>query len=76
MKAGAKQSVAARRRLTSFLYILLRDDVTPGKVEDIMKNHVSTLVNVYSNRFLAGYAESLADRILTGAKKPRPKRAK
>lgn len=64
----------ARRRLTSFIYILLRDELTAGTVEDILKNHVSTKLSVYANRFLADYARSIADRLLVGAKKPKSRR--
>lgn len=70
----SKEHLLARRRLTSFVYILLRDNITDGKVEDIMANHVSALESVYSNPFVAGYARSISDRLLLGTRKPKPRR--
>jgi hypothetical protein len=59
----------AEAGLTSFLYILMRDEVTPGAVERLVVDHVekakgSKLVT-YSNVHLAAYARELARRILS-----------
>lgn len=56
-------------RLTAFLYILMRDHVTVGVIEQIMHGHVGVNGDahpVFSNPWLAGYAGELVKR-LTGA---------
>jgi len=49
-------------RLVSFLYELMRDVVTPGKVEAMMRNSQETPVN-FSNGWLAKYSEYIAKRL-------------
>jgi hypothetical protein len=52
-------------KLVDFLYVLIRDYVTPGIVEEIMVNHVEKnpeRERSYSNPHLADYAAELADR--------------
>jgi hypothetical protein len=54
--------------LVPFLYVLIRDEVTPGSIERIMKD-LEKLKNSgdeasYSNEFLVAYARSLAERLL------------
>lgn len=49
-------------KLTSFLYELMRDHVTPGKVEDLVrKSQISDAE--YTNGFLARYAEYLSNKL-------------
>jgi hypothetical protein len=74
-KAVLAQMEALRRRsgaismtgdpLTSFIYELLRDHITPGKTERIVQQVVieSGREVVYTNGFLALYAKDLADRL-------------
>lgn len=57
-------------KLVSLLYVLMRDEVVPGKIEGIMKGHVEVIARctgpaTYSNQFLEGYARDLAQRILS-----------
>jgi hypothetical protein len=52
--------------LVAFLYVVLRDHVQPGTIESIMLNHVeytTTGQSVYSNGWLAAYAQDLASRL-------------
>ncbi len=50
-------------RLISFLYELMRDYLPPGKVEEIVQNSEETIDTVYTNGWLAKYAEDLAKRL-------------
>jgi len=50
--------------LVSFLYILMRDHVTPGSVEDILQNHVEGEdESEFCNGYLASYAKDIANRL-------------
>jgi hypothetical protein len=51
--------------LVAFLYVVLRDHIQPGTIENIMLNHVeyTTGQSVYSNGWLAAYAQDLASRL-------------
>jgi hypothetical protein len=52
--------------LTEFLYILMRDHVTPGVVEKIMTERISGRPYTdYSNGWLALYADDVAKRLYT-----------
>lgn len=56
--------VTSNNKLVSFLYILLRDHVLPGDMENIMKNHVPTAQPTsFSNGWLAEYAKDLTERL-------------
>ncbi len=50
-------------KLTSFLYTLIRDYVQPGDIENIMLNHISDEPTLYTNGWLAKYAEDIANRL-------------
>ena len=54
-------------KLVSFFYELIRDHITPGAVEAIMRNteHVELEI-VYSNKHLEAYARSLVQRLSKG----------
>lgn len=55
-------------RLACFLYVLLRDYVTSGKIELIMEHHLNKNPDkevVYSNYFMEQYAKDLLKRILS-----------
>ncbi len=59
--------------LKQFLYILMRDEVVPGKIERIITEHLEKAIGKdleYSNEDLAHYAEKLVDKIaeLSGIK--------
>lgn len=60
------------KKFQLFLYLLMRDEVVPGKVEkycrmaefeDDFPDEVE-----YTNKYLASYAKELADRLLDTAK--------
>lgn len=55
-------------RLVAFLYDLLRDHVTPGVVEKIAQD--ATAETLFTNGWLARYAEDLATRLTTPAPPP------
>ncbi len=59
-----KRSDAVRYKgqLTSFLYELMRDEVTPGVVEQIVNTSPDEPV-LYTNEWLAQYAADLAERL-------------
>lgn len=48
-------------RLTSFLYDLLRDDVSPGRLERLVRDAAPDCS--YTNGYLANYARDAADRL-------------
>ena len=57
----------AEQRLKVFLYILLRDHLTSGYVEGIIKEHVNKIGDGgidFTNSHLAEYSEDLVERIL------------
>ena len=58
-------------RLTTFLYLLMRDYLPLGTVELIFQQHIDPAdgTSVYSNGHLARYAEGLAKRLLRTRKK-------
>lgn len=66
-------------KLICFIYILGRDYLPLGSMEEIMKNHVektqcfgiptkgpSETKIVYSNKYLEEYARSVSDRLING----------
>lgn len=53
-----------RDRLTSFLYLLMRDFVLPGDIESILEDLGDSGENVCPNQHLAAYAEDVKERIL------------
>lgn len=55
--------------LVAFLYVLMRDHLTPGVLEEIHDNHVaiaSGKVQNYVNGWLSRYAQDLARRLTVG----------
>lgn len=52
-------------RLVAFLYVLMRDDVVPGRVEEILIQHieVSSTAACYSNTHLEAMAKEIAVRL-------------
>lgn len=57
-------SVDSEGALIAFLYTLLRDDVTPGRIEEIMVDVQSVGITEFSNGWLARYAEDIAARLV------------
>lgn len=56
-------SVLIDSRLVSFLYQLMRDHVTPGIVEEILNESIPEPNVLYTNGWLAKYAEDVANRL-------------
>jgi hypothetical protein len=55
-----------RERLVVFLYILMRDFVTPVTVARVLKEHVEVggdACSVYTNKHLEAYAREVAARL-------------
>jgi hypothetical protein len=57
-------------KLVSFLYLLLRDEITPGHLEEILKKMSNPETeqlegaSMYTNGWIAKYAENIALRLL------------
>ena len=59
-------SVNSKDPLVTFLYILMRDELTPGRIEEIIKEHVQPEKresSQFSNGWLATYARDIAARL-------------
>lgn len=56
-------TITINSKLVSFLYELMRDELVPGKVEQLVQNSQSSDDAVYTNGWLAKYAEDLANRL-------------
>lgn len=50
-------------RLVDFLYVLARDELPVGAIEDLMWDHVDTEPSSYCNEWLEGWARDLAKRL-------------
>ena len=50
-------------KLVTFLYILMRDEVTPGTVAGIIQDHVLDLPTTYTNKHLEAYAREIAEKL-------------
>lgn len=55
-------SVTSSDPLVSFLYLLMRDHVTPGSIEELVRESKPEEAQ-YTNGWLASYAKDLADRL-------------
>ncbi len=56
-------------KLVSFLYTLMRDHITAGKIEELVREvENENGLNYYTNGWLALYAENLAKRLLNDIK--------
>ncbi len=51
-------------KLVSFLYELMRDHLTAGQVEALVRESAHTGHTIYTNGWLANYAKDLASRLL------------
>lgn len=56
-------SVDSNDPLTRFLYVLMRDHLAPGVVEQIMLDHVTGKGAQFTNGWLATYAADMAERL-------------
>jgi hypothetical protein len=58
-------AVMNNSKLVGFLYILMRDHLTPGTLEKIMIDHIDYQDNkvYYTNGWLAKYSEDIAKRL-------------
>lgn len=57
-------SVTSDDPLVSFFYVLIRDHVTPGIIEEVIKRaRVDGGENEFSNGWLATYAKDIASRL-------------
>lgn len=56
-------SIKINSRLVSFLYELMRDRLPPGVVEELVQNAEDEPEIVYTNGWLAKYAEDIANRL-------------
>lgn len=55
--------VTIKDPLVEFLYILMRDHLPVGTIEEIVMKHVRGTKTVYSNGWLAEYAQDVAVRL-------------
>lgn len=57
--------VVGNDRLQSFLYVLMRDHVTPGVIEELIDEDIGYHGQdiLYTNGWLAKYAEDVAKRL-------------
>lgn len=61
---GALPKHETMDRLTSFLYVLMRDHLTPGVVTEVaIDSHIGEGPHVLSNGYLAKFAEHLSHMI-------------
>lgn len=56
-------SIKINNRLISFLYELMRDHLPPGVIEEIVQASEDDPDVLYTNGWLAKYAEDLANRL-------------
>lgn len=61
-RSGAVRHSSA---VTQFIYLLARDHLPPGKIEEIM-GRLSTREVFYTNGWLAQYADDVRERLETG----------
>lgn len=55
--------VDAESKLVCFLYVLLRDHIQPGQIEDIMLSQITGKPTEFTNGWLAKYAKDVASRL-------------
>lgn len=66
----ASGEVQDRRALVAFLYVLARDHLTTGTIEEIIGSHVEPITNeptVFTNGWLARWAQDVANRLSVGS---------
>ena len=53
-------------RLVAFLYLLMRDEVVPGRIAQLLRDIRAVEPGaIYTNKHLEGYAREIADRIMS-----------
>lgn len=65
---NASGNITIKSNLVSFLYQLMRDEITAGKIEKIVQDSIQDEDTLYCNGWLAQYAEYLANRLLENKK--------
>lgn len=55
--------ISDKSKLVSFLYELMRDHITPGQIESLVRSSLYEEYTVYTNGWLAEYAQDLAKRL-------------
>ncbi len=60
-----REEVRDTRPLVAFLYVLMRDEITPGRVERLLRDHVenNSDIRAFCNPHLAQHAQELAERL-------------
>lgn len=63
---GGEPAAEVDEPLTVFLYLLMRDEVTPGKIEGLICEIERAAENgsLLTNRFLSYYAENITNRLM------------
>ena len=56
-------NVRYNSRLVGFIYDLMRDHVTPGVIEEVLKQQAESDID-YTNGWLAQYANDVAQRLM------------
>jgi len=65
----ASGNIKSKNKLVCFLYLLMRDSITPGSIEGIIMQLKQSLPDTeyeYSNGYLAEYAQYVADELTGG----------
>jgi hypothetical protein len=62
-------SVSSKDKLVAFLYVLMRDHLVPGAVEEIMRTVEPNDETHFSNGHLAKYAQDVVERLKNGSAK-------
>ncbi len=57
--------VDSKDPLVAFLYILMRDHLPAGTVEELIRQHCCSPMMLFTNGWLAKYAEDVASRLKT-----------
>lgn len=55
--------VVSDDKLVAFLYTLIRDHITPGRLEEIMLSCDYSEETLYTNGWLAEYSKDLSERL-------------
>jgi len=56
-------NVKSKDKLVSFLYVLMRDHLPCGAIEEIMLKHITNKETNFCNGWLANHAKDIAERL-------------
>jgi hypothetical protein len=56
-------TICSDDKVVALLYVLMRDHVTPGVVEELVRTYCHDFSTIYTNGYLAKYAKDLANRL-------------